>query len=91
MKPIQIQSKLDLLNTWAIDRTCFSPDASRPPACLRCGQSLDPVLAHNALILNAAELVAHRISFSFRCCGRHTDRKLTSSQEIWQHEILPYR
>ena len=33
MKPIQIQSKLDLLNTWAIDRTCFSPDASRPPAC----------------------------------------------------------
>ena len=52
MKPIQIQSKLDLLNTWAIDRTCFSPDASRPPACLRCGQSLDPVLAHNALSRN---------------------------------------
>lgn len=49
MKPIQIQSKLDLLNTWAVDRTRFSPDASRPPACLRCGQSLDPVLAHNAL------------------------------------------
>ena len=30
MKPIQIQSKLDLLNTWAIDRTCFP--ASRLPA-----------------------------------------------------------
>ena len=49
MSPIQIRSKLDLLNTWAIDRTRFSPDASRPPACLRCGRPLDPVLGHNAL------------------------------------------
>lgn len=27
----------------------FPPMLPRPPACLRCGQSLDPVLAHNAL------------------------------------------
>ena len=53
MKPIQIQLKLDLRNTWAIDRTRFSPDASHPPTCLRCGSTLDPVLAHNALSRSA--------------------------------------
>ena len=40
MKEIRIYPKLELLNTWAIDRTRFSPDATKPPLCLRCGQPL---------------------------------------------------
>lgn len=49
MKEMRIYPKLELLNTWAIDRTRFCPDATKPPLCLRCGQPLSPVLAHNAL------------------------------------------
>ena len=53
MKEIRIYPKLELLNTWAIDRTRFSPDATKPPLCLRCGQPLAPVLAQNALSRHA--------------------------------------
>ena len=49
MKTIQIYPKYELLNTWAIDRTRFTPDATKPPLCLRCGKPLSPVLAYNAL------------------------------------------
>ena len=47
--PARLYPQLELLNTWAIDRTRFSPDATKPPLCLRCGQPLSPVLSHNAL------------------------------------------
>lgn len=53
MKEIRIYPKLELLNTWAIDRTRFSPDATKPPLCLRCGQPLAPVLTQNALSRHA--------------------------------------
>ena len=53
MKEIRIYPKLELLNTWAIDRTRFSPDATKPPLCLRCGQPLAPALAQNALSRHA--------------------------------------
>ena len=49
MKKIRLYPQLELLNTWAIDRTRFSPDAPEPPLCLRCGQPLRHVLAYNAL------------------------------------------
>lgn len=49
MKQIRLHPQLELLNTWAIDRTRFSPDATKPPLCLRCGQPLSPILSHNAL------------------------------------------
>ena len=37
-----------LAHTWINDRTRFSPDASKPPLCLRCGQPLHLCLAVNA-------------------------------------------
>lgn len=49
MNKIRLYPQLELLNTWAIDRTRFSPEANEPPLCLRCGKPLRPVLAHNAL------------------------------------------
>lgn len=48
MKEIRIYPKLELLNTWAYDRTCFSPDTTKPPLCLRCGRRLDGCLAYNS-------------------------------------------
>ena len=45
MKEIRIYPKPELLNTWAIDRTRFSPDATKPPLCLRCGQPLAPSIS----------------------------------------------
>ena len=41
------RNKRELLNTWAIDRTRFNPDATEPPLCLRCGRPLHPVLSRN--------------------------------------------
>lgn len=49
MNKVRLYPQLELLNTWAIDRTRFSPDATEPPLCLRCGRPLNPVLAYNAL------------------------------------------
>lgn len=49
MNEIRFYPHFELLNTWAIDRTRFSPDATKAPLCLRCGQPLHPVLAYNAL------------------------------------------
>lgn len=49
MKQNRLHPQLELLNTWAIDHTRFSPDATKPPLCLRCGQPLSPILSHNAL------------------------------------------
>ena len=49
MNKVRLYPQLELLNTWAIDRTRFSPDATNPPLCLRCGRPLNPVLAYNAL------------------------------------------
>lgn len=40
MNKVRLYPQLELLNTWAIDRTRFSPDASEPPLCLRCGRPL---------------------------------------------------
>ena len=48
MKEIRIYPMTDLLHTWAIDRTRYSPDAAKPPLCLRCGRPLDGCLAYNA-------------------------------------------
>lgn len=38
MNKVRLYPQLELLNTWAIDRTRFSPDATEPPLCLRCGR-----------------------------------------------------
>lgn len=48
MKTIRLFPALELAHTWAIDRTCSSPDASKPPLCLRCGRPLHPRLVVNA-------------------------------------------
>lgn len=47
MNKVRLYPQLELLNTWAIDRTRFSPDATEPPLCLRCGRPLNPVLSRN--------------------------------------------
>lgn len=47
MNKVRIYPQLELLNTWAIDRTRFNPDATEPPLCLRCGRPLHPVLSRN--------------------------------------------
>ena len=51
MNKVRLYPQLELLNTWAIDRTRFSPDATEPPLCLRCGRPLNPVLSRNGAIL----------------------------------------
>lgn len=48
MKNIRLFPALELAHTWAIDRTRFSPDASKPPLCLRSGRPLHPHLPVNA-------------------------------------------
>lgn len=48
MKTIRLFPALELAHTWAIDRTRFSPDATKPPLCLRCGAQLHPHLPINA-------------------------------------------
>ena len=47
MNKVRLYPQHELLNTWAIDRTRFSPDATEPPLCLRCGRPLNPVLSRN--------------------------------------------
>ena len=48
MDTIRLFPALELVHTWAIDRTRFSPDATKPPLCLRCGAQLHPHMPINA-------------------------------------------
>ena len=49
MNKVRIYPQLELLNTWAIDRTRFNPDATEPPLCLRCGRPENGVLSNGQL------------------------------------------